>query len=154
MTLRKHMRKIHWRLGDWTWNLENRIHCFRHGHPKYAMWDINGWFLNNISKVLAEIIEHTNGCPTQLDGLYTSEEMNADFDRCHKIWINTLRDMKFGFDHYIHVCEKMEGFDELQKDIRTIDEFWMEWNRRDASANRSLDRSLMLFSKYFRHLWD
>jgi len=153
-------------LDEKLWDLENRIHCFRYGHPKYARWDICGWYMNNIIQLLDAMIENPDlGQPIfEFD---ENDEPIADEN-----WKNKLRLMRYGFDHYHRVCECLEGLDELKAEYgfignnlidirkhqkeRTEDykKFMDAWHQKEIRAHESLKTSLDMFSKYFLNLWD
>lgn len=172
------MRKIFGKFGlieHYRWRWTQKVHCFRHGHPKSAHWDINGWFIDNIIELLDSFIENP----------FLSSPMIWDEDEGDYIadpdWRDKLRLMRYGFARYKAVCEDMVGYEEMKAEyglpgtfrfedngdgklFRLItdadthpdrfEEFQEAWLEEEKKAKMALDRSLELFSKHFLDLWD
>lgn len=134
-------------IKDKLWDLENRIHAFRYGYPKWAKWNINDWFLKSIIPMLDSMIKDGCSCP----GNFVREE---DHENPFEDWRKVLQEMKEGFETYLSY-ENFEEWTELKKKHSgTNDEFWKEWREIEGRAIEKLHNSLDLFKKYFIDLWD
>lgn len=180
------MRKIFGKFGfieHCRWRLTQKVHCFRHGHPKSARWDINGWFIDNIVELLDSLIESPF-----LSSPMVYDEKTGDYNADPE-WRNKLRIMRYGFARYKAVCEDMVGYEEMRKsyglpgtfrfrEITGYDEchkasgkyyklitdrdlypelskqFQDAWREEENKAHEALNRSLEMFKEHFLDLWD
>lgn len=156
------MLTLKYKFHNWKWNLENRIHCFRYGHPKYAKWDICGWFTDNIITLLDSFINNPY-CSVPM--VYHPE---TDVYVADEEWIPRLKLMRYGFARYKAVHEDMVGYEELAKQYGVEDEigriggrnsdefreFMKAWWKEEEKAVMALNRSLKMFAEHFGDLWD
>ena len=134
-------------IKDKLWDLENRIHAFRYGYPKWAKWNIDDWFLKSIIPMLDSMIKDGCSCP----GNFVREE---DHENPFEDWRKVLQEMKEGFEEYLYNRE-FKNWDRLeQKHGKSTDKFWEEVRKEEKIAIEKLYKSLDLFKKHFWDLWD